>query len=100
MTTTRLVPTLALLAILAPVARGQEQAPLTSSDPPPAPPAPAQQPVPPINPVPQQPAYGQPPQGASTPASMTFPNSAVQFAASPPAVAVQQVLAPLASPLP
>jgi TIGR03009 family protein len=54
MTITRFVPTLALLAILAPVARGQLQAPLTFSDTPPAA----------TDPAFQQPAYGQPPQSA------------------------------------
>jgi TIGR03009 family protein len=97
---TRLVPTLALLALLAPVARGQEQAPLTFSDTPPAATAPAQQPAPAIDPAFRQPAYGQPPQGAPAQSSMLFPNGDVQFAMPPGAAAMQQVLAPMAAPLP
>jgi TIGR03009 family protein len=89
MTTTRLLSTLALLAIFAPVARGQEQAPLTFSDTPPAATAPAQQPATAIDPAfqqqpaQQQPPYGQPAQTISAPAAMTFPTGEVQFAAPP-----------------
>jgi TIGR03009 family protein len=104
MTITRLVPTLALLATLAPVVHGQGQAPLTFSDAPPAGTAPAQ-PAPAIDAAfqqqpAQQPPYGQPVETISAPAAMTFPTGEVQFAAPPAAAAVQQMIAPMTAPLP
>lgn len=102
MTTTRLIPTLALLAILTPVARGQQQAPLTFSDTPPAVAAPAQQPG--NDAAFPQPAYGQPPQGAPAqfPTDPSAPVGAPQPGALQPgalqAPASQQGFAPGAMP--
>jgi TIGR03009 family protein len=85
MTITRLVPTLALFAILAPVAYGQQQAPLTFSDTPPATTAPTQQPAVGSDPAFQQPAYGQPPQAAPA----QFPADPAAMGAGPQPGAMQ-----------
>jgi TIGR03009 family protein len=106
MTITRLVPSLAFFAILAPLVHGQEQAPLTFSDTPPASIAPVQQRAPAIDPAfqqqpaQQQPPYGQPVETISVPAAMTFPTGEVQFAMPPTAAAAQQMFGSNAAPLP
>jgi TIGR03009 family protein len=85
MTITRLFPSLAFFAILAPLVHGQEQAPLTFSDLPPATTAPAQQPAAGIDPSLQQPAYGQPPQAAP----VQFPADPAAMGAGPQLGAMQ-----------